>query len=390
MKRVFGSVYGFLSGLANGDEEEGGCERGEHRSLHSGREPPTAAELEGAMSELARTDSLIATKSAASAGVLHVRRALYRLPLSLDLLPAARRTDSGTASAATSALAYSAPGETARELLADATDRRVRLNQLINDANRLDEHASDDPDNSDDERVERRLLIELALVVVDADWDPAKTYVRVHMSNVSALCDTTVVFGDRQVALARSSAEQTRPASSSSTAAGQFKAPQPAQRVDGRACQLNSNAHVEGWCAGCGAQPTMTTLFQTPLSDEQLMRYATELCSELGTHEHAVLRDTLLEVSDASSLARHLAMVGAEGVELEQTRDGDTGVLFVKPDVWRRELLDARRVLDNLPLFDDKRALVELSARSGDGHVSTPPRSLDVVLAAQCLEFVRK
>ena len=267
-----------------------------------------------------------------------------------------------------------------KERMYDANDCVVPLSALVSDENLVVSNKSGEQgawrakfDNG------YAVVVEVALLIDDVEWDPRTQYVRIHLTDIAPLQQSVSVLGDRNVVLARCIA--------------------PAQRNGAQAlrhqCPMNQNKLVDGWCHQCGARPNTITLYQTPLDDNDLVKYVTEIISHNGTHGHVVKHtvsapnvdddderqryDDSLEINTVSTLAHDLC---ARNEANYQPGFDKAGAVFVALGAWRSEVASASaRVLFNLPLANMQTASLRICARASDAS----QRTLRVKLVVQCL-----
>jgi len=269
-------------------------------------------------------------------------------------------------------------------------DEQISLADLVHSSNRLGReslHASDDSVGSggvvvgDDDHV---MLVELAIVVLDEQWDPEHMYLLVEAERVGPLQRTQMCIGNRDAVL--------RTTSTSNALDFERR-----DRLRGRLCALSSEARVDGWCKRCGLQPSMVTIYQSPLGDKDLLHYAAELCSQTGTHGNVARFDAernVLEIAGESTLLDDIRQSEPASVVDECYNDGvgeayESGVAFVDADVWQRELAARRYVLNNLPLVNPAEAKIRVAARIAPSVHGAAEKTLRLVLTAQCIEFAR-
>lgn len=278
-----------------------------------------------------------------------------------------------------------------RERVFDIRDIDIDLGSLLSPANRVSDENDDDSVQSI-EGGNRAILIELAVVVIDPLWSTDQIYFRISVQNVAPRCAlSTHVFGNHDAIVVRS-------ATSGSSEERHHKQQSPPHGVS---CKANrSSAAVDGWCLQCGLEPTAFPLYQTVLSDDELVKFAEEICAANGTHDH-VLHTTsnndMLEVRSSSTIAR---LVGAKNKQAARAEVAvvdplavnspvhGTGVTFVEREAWCAEVAEARRrFLGNLPLSDLSRAKIRIGAR---GTPSVGTASIGIILTAQTMEFVQQ
>lgn len=281
-----------------------------------------------------------------------------------------------------------------RERIFDIRDIDIDLSSLLSQANRV----SDENDDDSVQTIEggnRAILIELAIVVIDPLWSTDQVYFRITVQNVAPRCAlSTHVFGNHEAIVVRSATAS----SSTSEERQQHKQQAPPHGVS---CKANrSSAAVDGWCLQCGLEPTAFPLYQTVLSDDELVKFAEEICAANGTHDH-VLHTTpnndMLEVQSVSTIAR---LVGAKNRQAARPELAvvdplaanspvhGTGVTFVEREAWCAEVAEARqRFLGNLPLSDLSRAKIRIGAR---GSPTVGSASIGIILTAQTMEFVQQ
>lgn len=267
----------------------------------------------------------------------------------------------------------------AAERGADPHDIELEFRNIVSEANLVGE---------DDERRQtsapalidggnRIVLLELALVVHDPLWSSGNVFVRAELDQVAPMQRSTHTIGDQTGVLRRCA---------TAAALGD----EGRETASGAACRNNKlGAAVAGWCAQCGLTPTAVTLYQAPLSDDQVVHYSEEMLSPLGTHAHTTRidpRQQTLEVQSSSTLARDIAELhSADESAIAIGGSEADGTLFVSADVWRKHTETARTlVLNNLPLTDLSSARIRLAAR---GTAGCADRTIRVVVAAQCIEF---
>jgi len=318
------------------------------------------------------------------------RYVLYRRELELASQPAvASKTPTG----GTLGQYLDAADANVAERRIGKSDTHLALCDLICVENRLDENGVVEVDGAATfdlavrqiDTGKRALVVELALVVLDDNWQPDATYVSVQLEHIGPLQRTNTCIGDRDAVLARSAAASASESSATAAAAAS----------SGAKCRLSSDERVDGWCVRCGLRPNIVTLFQTPLGDRELVHYADEICAQAGTHGHTTRLDDsalTIEVSEDSTLARDIRHRDASLAVRERYGGTEaplsTGVMFVGAEAWHDELTRQRRVLNNLPLVDLYGAKIRIAARHA-GSASGAHGKLRVVLTAQCIEFVR-
>src|SRR6056297_48087 len=329
------------------------------------------------------------------------RSVLYRREMSLAIMPA-RDAKSRHAPAQSALLARAFgtdddddddDGSAVRERgWSSKIDEQICLADLLTRENRLDDDDDDDGESRSvgalresggGERDEYAMLVELALVVLDEDaWDPQHMYLLIEAERVGPLQRTQMCVGNRDAVL--------RAVPSSAPLDFERK-----NRLRGRTCALNGEARVDGWCRRCGLQPSMVTIYQSPLGDRDLLHYAPELCAPAGTHGNVARLDAergLIEVVGDSTLLEDVresaeSAVVDECYNSEAGEARESGVAFVDVDAWQKELAARRYVLNNLPLVRAADAHVRVAARSAPSAQKSSARSLRIVLTAQCIEF---
>ncbi len=310
-------------------------------------------------------------------------RVMYRKEVEVRICPALRDPVVKNGAAPHSQRLLADPHEVqSTERGQDARDTVLEFRSIISEMNLVTDDQEQRLDNAPVliDGGNRIVLLELALVVHDPLWAGGNVYLRAELDQVAPLQRSTHTIGDQAGIARRYSA-----ASTSSQTGG-------SEGVAGASCPNNKlGATVAGWCMQCGLVPTATTLYQAPLSDDQVVHYSEEMLASLGTHEHITrvgVGQDALEVSSVSTLARDIydihggdsAVVAIAGSDVDET-------LFVNTDVWRRHVDSSRKlVLNNLPLTDLTAARLRLAAR---GTPECVERTIRVVLAAQCIEFVR-
>ena len=264
----------------------------------------------------------------------------------------------------------------------DPRDLEIDLSSLFSNRNRVRGDANDNDDVfCSIDGGNRILVMEVALVIVDKTWHDNNVFLRVETWNIAPGVSHSVhVYGDHARILARATEQKTMRASSVLV--------QP-----GACCTANMAGNtVDGWCMQCGLRPNTFTLYQSAMADDELARYAEEICTPNGTHDHIQrVRKESLEVNSVSTIARDLASKQTNAahpelvVSIEQPGlPQHTGVTFVDLQAWCEEVAKARdRFLVNLPLSDLSNAKIKLCARGIGAD------KLTVVLAAQTMEFVQ-
>lgn len=252
------------------------------------------------------------------------------------------------------------------------------------------------------------VVVEVALQIDDERWDPYKHYVRAQVNELAPLHNNTVLLGDRDAILLR--------------CLSPALANVPLNSRRRRACPINQNASVLGWCHRCNEAPNSLTLFETCLSVHDLFKYTTEILSHSGTHGHVMhaeptprgdangvsvdddddddndrdsyavkngtkskhtpSEEARIEVSPNSTLARDLVL--RNRAIYEPSSDNSTaGVVFVARHNWHAEVAStAQRVLVNLPLANLGRASIRIAAR---GDAAGAQISLRMRLIVKCM-----
>ncbi len=275
----------------------------------------------------------------------------------------------------------------------DERDLVIDFRSVINAANivRLKDENKTEPTFYLIDGGNRALVVEVALVIQDELWLSGQVFVRAHTSQIAPLQQSTHIFGDFEGVMLSFTGTSEIPLKDNGEDGSALR------DVAGKHCKLNRAARsVDGWCLQCGLQPNMLTLYQSPLPDTDLVKYAEEICTPGGTHEHVQrVTDDLensMEVRHASTIARDLhEKRGASAVVVPaQSNDNDGAsedTLFVNRYAWCDEVALARhRVLKNLPLTDLTNAQIHIRARGTD---NVADRTLRVIVAVQCIEFVR-
>lgn len=265
-----------------------------------------------------------------------------------------------------------------QERLADKSDIVIKLADLITTQNFY--IAGDNNDDSDEAHRwqtkfdnGRAVVVEIAIKVIDQRWNPHRHYLRIETSELPALQYNTIVIGDRSSVLSHAIARRTLP-------------PHAA-----KSCGLPG---VAGWCHECSAGPNMVTVYQMPLVNGDLFKYATEILSSTGTHGHLRAApgiqadgtesgDTRLELSPLSTIARDLCFQRRATHQIDTSDPGGRTNVFASNSDWAREVRAATdSVFVNVPYADLKHATIRIAAR---GDSSSVQETLQVRIAVQCV-----
>lgn len=284
----------------------------------------------------------------------------------------------------------------------DDGDCVLKLSSLLEQANLVNTvlpQQSQPPASTDEDCVWRAKLdsdtavvLEVCAIVTDADWDPQKMYILFELDNIAPLQQTRTVLGDRLAVInAAAATKRNGKAAAAKTT-----------------CVHNKHPGVLGWCVVCGCRPNTVTLFQSPFSEIDLLKYATEILATTGTHGHikqvmqqewakqrvaaATASDddndditkkyARVDVSAASTLAQDLYQTANGNYEADGSRDG---VIFVLPDAWSNAVTQATsRILCNVPFANLDTAVIRVRARSSvSGNGLTHKLKMNIVV--QCL-----
>lgn len=267
----------------------------------------------------------------------------------------------------------------------DERDIKIQLCQIIAPENMIQVDVPNKTQRIRQFDSNYNVVIEVAIVVIDAAWDPQEQFIRVHLQNIAVYQQSLITLGDVNGIVTRS------------TEINPPKQPQHAKRAT---CPLNPKTGVEGWCYKCSTRPNTVTVYQAPLTDEEIIKYATELQSISGTHGHVKneLRaektddndhddndkhsNSGLEINPVSTLARDMCAAGLARFQPDNVTGGS---VYTTKSAWANEVASvSKRTLFNLPLADVELATLRLCARI-DARAARPAQTLQVSVVVQCL-----